>query len=124
MDCRGLSVRDLLRGVCAGDPWMDSPGSWQPSWGTHIGVPFEQPFFNCMNKMLPLSSPARIIYPRAKDEFSQEASLSETRGPQIYCLPFVLMELGLKVYVWGFMGSWLWLAGVLGDKQGGDSCIL
>lgn len=65
----------------------------------------------------------RVIYPREKNGFSQEASLPETQEPQIYCLPSVLMELGLKIYVWGFMGGWLWLAGVLGDRQG-DSCIL
>lgn len=33
VDFRGLSVRDLPRGICPGGLWMDSSGSWQPSWG-------------------------------------------------------------------------------------------
>lgn len=57
--------------------------------------------------MLPLSCPVGIIYPRVKNEFSQETPLPESLEPRIYYLPAVLMELGLKIYVWRFTGSWL-----------------
>lgn len=60
----------------------------------------------------------RIIYPRVKNEFSQEIPLSESLEAWIYYLPSVLTELGLKIYVWGFTGSWLWVGGSPGRQAG------
>lgn len=62
--------------------WRHSSGSWQPSWGTpRKGDALQTIIFQLNEQILPLSHPARVIHPRVKNEFSQEALLPETLEP-------------------------------------------
>lgn len=77
-----------MGGACQETPvleapvWLHSSGSWQPSWGTpRKGDALQAIVFQLNEQILPLSRPARVIHPRVKNEFSQEALLPETLEP-------------------------------------------
>lgn len=62
--------------------------------------------------MLPLSCPARVIYPWVENEFSQDA-FARDPGALNLLSASVLTDLGLKIYIWvyghlalGWQESW------------------
>lgn len=83
MGFRGLNGRGLPKtSVLEAPGWRHSSGSWQPSWGSPWkGDALQTIVFQLNEQILPLSRPARVIHPRVKNEFSQEALLPETLEP-------------------------------------------